>query len=728
MTLSKQLYIIISFIFFMIFVGNFIISVNNFKDYLELESTTKSQDTATSLGMILKPMINNTKDPEITSIIRAIANRGFYREIRLEDIAFNFSKEDLLINHIDFDDSYEVKDVSVDTKDGEIVSSDTENELANELSALEGESTEEFKEETIYSFIPSKNFISNKNLAINFTAYNDDNVIQTMSNLSINKIAVKVSREEKFENIPQWFIDILPMKMTETKSEISNGWKIKATIFVSANAGDAYAQLYAQAKSAIYYAFISFAISIIILIIFLKFILQPLKDIEILAKNISKGSFETIKKLPWTLELKNVSLSMNDMSSKIKSMISKLNTNLEKMTEQLSQDDLTGLQLEQTFQTDMKQMFIKKEDGYIFSIKIDNLGDFAKNNPHNVVDKFLKAFASSLKASDKDINAYRFFGSTFALISKQTEPKAIEQITSNLKKSFDDLSKEFKIPSVAHIGATPFNPISTTNDILSLANEAYEMAKQIGFNEASIRDKNDLARDMLEWKDLIFDIIDNNKFNVGYINQALSMDTKGSILMEEAFTSAADKNNQSIPIGTFISIAEQYNKVIDFDKAVVNQVIQYINNNNINHKILINLAFDSLIDETFKQWLQDILSQNQNIAEQLAFSITAYGCVRDTSAFKKFIVLVHNKGAKIILKRFETKFVPLDNLKEFNLDYIRLARDYTTGISNDSNKQNFVESVCELSKLLNIKVFAESVKDDENFDKLKDLGLYGASK
>ena len=43
------------------------------------------------------------------------------------------------------------------------------------------------------------------------------------------------------------------------------------------------------------------------------------------------------------------------------------------------------------------------------------------------------------------------------------------------------------------------------------------MAKQIGPNEAYIRDDNDLAKDMEEWRDLVLDIIEQGKFNVGYI-------------------------------------------------------------------------------------------------------------------------------------------------------------------------------------------------------------------
>ncbi len=254
------------------------------------------------------------------------------------------------------------------------------------------------------------------------------------------------------------------------------------------------------------------------------------------------------------------------------------------------------------------------------------------------------------------------------------------------------------------------------------------MAKQIGFNEASIRDKNDLARDMQEWKNLIFDIIDNKKFGLEYINQALSTKNKKNLLLEEAFTFAVDTQAKIIPIGIFVSIAERYNKVIDFDKAVINKVIDHIRTNKIKNEILINLSFDSLLADDFKLWIKDILSNNKDISKQLVFSVTAYGCVKDIRAFKSFIELVHQNNSKIILKRFETKFIPLDNLKEFNLDYIRLARDYTNGITSDSSKQNFVESICELSKLLNIKVFAEDVIDSDNFNKLKELGIYGASK
>jgi uncharacterized membrane protein YhiD involved in acid resistance len=44
---------------------------------------------------------------------------------------------------------------------------------------------------------------------------------------------------------------MIPINLQEQSSEISNGWQTTAIIYVSANAGDAYAKLYEQAKNAI---------------------------------------------------------------------------------------------------------------------------------------------------------------------------------------------------------------------------------------------------------------------------------------------------------------------------------------------------------------------------------------------------------------------------------------------------------------------------------------------
>ncbi len=120
--------------------------------------------------------------------------------------------------------------------------------------------------------------------------------------------------------------------------------------------------------------------------------------------------------------------------------------------------------------------------------------------------------------------------------------------------------------------------------------------------------------------------------------------------------------------------------------------------------------------------------KNKNISSQLVFSLTAYSVAKDMSVFKSFCDYIHSTGSKIIVKRFETKFIPTDYLKELNLDYIRLARDYTSKIKEDKDKKKFIESINELGHLLNIKIIAEDVKDDDDFEIVKECKLHGASR
>jgi len=741
MSLSKQLYLIISVIFLAIFVGNFIISVKNTKEYLEIESATKAQDTATSIGMSLKPLIADKKDPEIETVIKAIANRGFYKEIRLEDIEISFTNEDLIKNakELNLENYNSISEVTIDPKYGKIEKQSDNNLFENALDNLGAVTEDEViadkkSTNTKYLFIPNEEYSKGGVFDIDFKVSFNKKTVDATSQINLNKILVKEHREEKFDYVPQWFINLISLTMEEKSSEISDGWNNVATIYISANAGDAYAKLYEQARGAITYSLIAFFISLSILVLFLQLILKPLKNIEKLAMNIAVGKFGIIEKLPVTTEIKNVAIAMNDMSRKIEGIIKKLNSNIENVTKKISQDGLTKLEMRQTFETDMKNMFITKTDGYVISLKIESLGEFAKNNSNSAVDKLIKDFANILKDSQDsfgfDIKAYRFFGSEFAMIAKNCSQEDIEKLVDYLKTKFDEVSVEIKIANLSNIGVTMFNQIGTTPEMLSAAIEARESAKQVGPNEFVIRDANDLARDMESWRELIFDIIDNSRFNVGFINNEylLNGEEEGKLVMQEAFTSAKDKNGNDIPIGTFISIAEKYEKVVDFDKAVVTNVIKHIKENSIENNISINLSLDSIVDLSFINWLKFTLQVNTSIANKLAFSITAYGVAKDIERFKIFAKSINLWGAKIVVKRFESKFIPLQSIKDLNLDFIRLARDYTNGISSDSGKHAFVESMQDLCNLVNIKVTAENVKADDDLEKVKELDLYAASR
>ena len=448
MSLSKQLLILISALFLIIFSVNFVLSVNNIRSYLEGESQIHAQDTATSLGLSLSPYMVDTQDPVLETMMKAIFDRGYYKEIKLVDVT--------------------------------------------------GQSL------------------------------------------------VTLRNDRTFASVPQWFIDFVPMQTARADSEISSGWSISGTISVTINPGYAYFKLYEQVKTSFYYSLMVFAASIVLLLLVLQITLSSLKRIGVMAETISTGHFDMIKRLPWTTEVRKVALSMNVMSKKLERVIQNLNTKLENIGKKLQLDELTGLSKKSSFELRLKEVQSSHEEAFVFMIKIDALTSLVKELGPDTIDQFIKDFAEILKSktsvdSSVDIDAYRFFGSEFVLLMRGATVDQSERLARSLSTSFTELGEQYNKKDIAHIGVAAFDPFSPKNNILLAANEAYEQAQLIGANSYYLRKGKDRAKDMAEWKELVFDIVDNDDFNVSYVSTTENLQT-ADVLMQDAFSEALDKN------------------------------------------------------------------------------------------------------------------------------------------------------------------------------------------
>jgi len=296
-----------------------------------------------------------------------------------------------------------------------------------------------------------------------------------------------------------------------------------------------------------------------------------------------------------------------------------------------------------------------------------------------------------------------------------------------LKEKFEKLGEKFDKRDIAHIGGAIFDQFHTRTQILQSANQAYEKATIIGQNEIFISQENELVKDMQSWRDFVNNTIENSNFMVKYVGNFTRCDSD-EIIMQEAFTDIKDEENNDIPIGTFISIAEKYERIIDFDKKVIEKVINHIIVSDIKHAIAINLSLDSIGNTAFIAWLEQKLSENKTIISKLIFSVTAYAVAKNIDKFKFFVSEIKSLGAKVIIKRYETRFISLNDVKDLNLDYLRLAKEYTDDVCIDFSKQSFIESIAEISSLLNIKVLAENVQKEEDFNYIKNLHLFAASR
>jgi hypothetical protein len=168
MTLSKQLMLLIAMMFLAIFALNFYISINNIKEYLQVESEITAQDTATSLGLSLSPHMYAEDDGILETMVNTIFDRGYYLEILLEGAG--------------------------------------------------------------------------------------------------GKELVRKTNPKTFEQVPDWFVEWLPMETATARSEISTGWTVAGRVHVTVHPGIGYLKLWQQAQKTLVYSAVALVFFLVVLV------------------------------------------------------------------------------------------------------------------------------------------------------------------------------------------------------------------------------------------------------------------------------------------------------------------------------------------------------------------------------------------------------------------------------------------------------------------------------
>ena len=84
MTLYRQIVMVILVVFPLLFAGTLTVAVERTRIFLKEQLQSHAQDTATSLGLSLSPHMQDEDLPTMKSMVDAIFDRGYYREIKVE--------------------------------------------------------------------------------------------------------------------------------------------------------------------------------------------------------------------------------------------------------------------------------------------------------------------------------------------------------------------------------------------------------------------------------------------------------------------------------------------------------------------------------------------------------------------------------------------------------------------------------------------------------------------
>lgn len=631
MSLFRQLLLLISALFLLIFGGNLAIGVHQARAYLQSEGMAHAQDTATSLGLSLSPHLADPADPIIATMIRAIYDRGYYQEIRLRDL------------------------------DG-----------------------------------------------------------QTL---------VVVNDSQVFAEVPAWFRRWVTMETATATTKISRGWQHAGTLEVSVHPGYAYLKLYRQVQYAFWYSLAALTLSVLVLALLLRFTLQPLRAITRLALTIADGHFTRIDPLPWTREVRLVASAMNRMSAQLAGVVAHLNGKLKDLGERLQRDPVTGLYGPGRLETDLDQWLASGGHGWVMVLRIADLGGLAARLGAAATDRWLRDGAHRLSETAQgwhpEALAYRRQGAEFVLLLPGQD-SAVEPFAANLSQRLAVLGKAVGQEDIVHLGLAPFTPLGTVAGMLASAADACAQARLIGPNAWFISQDREQGLGENEWRGLLKGLESADDLQVTYVGAVHDL-RAGGLLLKEAFIQYAADQGRPIPAGILVGMAEKYGQALSLDRGITRRVLDHLRMEPASHAIAVNLSLQSLANADFRDGLGTLLRQHAPQAARLVFGFSAYSAAKDPALVREFGDAIRRLGARILIKRYEPRFMGIEELRLLHPHIIRLARDLTRDIAREGSKRALVEAMAELGALMGIPVIAEGVEDEADRALLGEIGLAGAS-
>ncbi len=369
-------------------------------------------------------------------------------------------------------------------------------------------------------------------------------------------------------------------------------------------------------------------------------------------------------------------------------------------------------------------------DGALLFIDIDCFKDINDNYSHQTGDLLLKEFALRLShiTRSSDI-AGRLGGDEFLLILENINEmedvlSVIEKIRVQLMTPFsiNDLSIEITVS----IGAACFPTNGDNADqLIHAADQAMYNVKKNGKDGFKFYTKEFaiISHEYFLIQNTLRKAIKADDFTIVYQPQ-FSLRTS-ALTGVEALLRCNNTDVKDIPVSRLISIAEESNIIHNISRFVMQrccrQIMEWQELSLSPLKIAVNLSRKELSDENLVQLITENLSACNINPCILEFEITESTLLQNSHSAKNNINELRKLGCSFSIDDYGTGFSSLSNLREFDLDKIKIDRSFITDLEHNDNDKIIVSATINMVKQLGLTVLAEGVESKAQEKLLKEF-------
>ena len=175
----------------------------------------------------------------------------------------------------------------------------------------------------------------------------------------------------------------------------------------------------------------------------------------------------------------------------------------------------------------------------------------------------------------------------------------------------------------------------------------------------------------------------------------------------------------------FISMAEDHGLISDLTDVVCNRALQYAAElKSMGHDLnmAINISVDSLTNLEWPDRIAGLLGQFGLDPSSISFEITESRLMEHLSVALDILSRLSLKRFNLSIDDFGTGYSSMEQLQRIPFAEFKIDRAFVHGAARESSARAILESSVLLAKKLDMKVVAEGVEDQEDWDLVAEVG------
>ncbi|WP_434052298.1 MAG: EAL domain-containing protein [Roseibium sp.] len=188
-------------------------------------------------------------------------------------------------------------------------------------------------------------------------------------------------------------------------------------------------------------------------------------------------------------------------------------------------------------------------------------------------------------------------------------------------------------------------------------------------------------------------------------------------------------NGTIVSPGQFMAYAENNGHIFDMTRHIMrlsSEEVGDLYGENPDFKLSINLFAGHFLDREVVADIKSIFENSKISFQQIVVEVTERHPLEDMEFARKIMAELQALGVRVALDDVGTGHGGMAYLQKLGVDIIKIDKMFIDTISSDDNSTTIVDSMVELADNLGMGIIAEGVEQEEQIERLLELGVTAA--